>query len=149
MGAAIGDEIDVPSRRAGLLARPRCRDTLRAYAWIGAALALYIASVWGSAWAIGVGYKVSLVNYLVLAVSIYAICLVVGLLARLFWIMLVHRPRRLFRHIANDFTGNLFSLERLTLGQRHVVAADRVALTELVDAHEVGERILELDRVGV
>lgn len=115
MNAAAGGGDGEVRRFSALLARPRVRYTLKVYAWIGIGLATYFAAVWGLAWALGVGYKVSLFNNLALAGAIYAICLVLGLLARLAWIMLVRRPRRLFRHLADDFTNTLFSLERLIL----------------------------------
>jgi PAP2 superfamily len=115
MSAEAEDVVEAAGARPALLAREHFRGSLRIYGWAGAGLAIYVATVWGLAWTLGVGYKVSLGNYLTLALYIYLICLVLGLLGRLAWIMLVVRPRRLFRHIADDCAGNLFAPERIAL----------------------------------
>src|SRR5438876_5201496 len=39
-------------------------------------------------------------------------------------------------------------VERVALGDRHVVAADPIAVAELVDADEFSERVLELPRLS-
>lgn len=97
------------------LTSPRLAETMRVYRWIGLGLAFYVAAVWSLAWGLGVAYKVSLLNYLVLALQIYLIALVAGVLARLGYVMAWRRPSRLLRHLAADFGGHVFSAERLAL----------------------------------
>ena len=89
--------------------------TVRVYRVVGLGLAFYFSVVWCLAWWLGVGYKVSIANYLTLALQIYLVCLVAGVLGRLGYVMIWLRPRRLFRFLAADFGRNVFSLERLLL----------------------------------
>ncbi len=95
---------------------------MRIYRWVTLALALYVAVVWSLAEALGVGHKVSFSSYLALAGQIYLICLVVGVLARLGYVLLWLRPRRPIRHLIDDFGGHVFSLERLALALPVLVA---------------------------